>query len=92
MNQSTVLRRCIACKKLIDRQELFRVIRDYRDGVVLDKGMGRSAYLCQSEDCLDEACRRKRFHRALRCEVPISVIEILRNRLNHCNDSLTEAR
>ena len=91
MKQKPVLRRCVACKKLLDRKQLWRVVRDYQDGVVLDKGMGRSAYLCPHENCLKEAWQRKRLQKALRCEVDVSVIEVLQNRLNHGNESITKA-
>ena len=91
MKQNPVLRRCVACRKLADRKYLFRVIRDYQDGIVLDKGMGRSAYLCIQEDCVKEAWQRKRLQKALRCQVDVSVIEVLQNRLNHCKDSITKA-
>ena len=77
-----VLRRCVACRQLLDRRQLWRVIRDHQDGVVLDAGMGRSAYLCQTEACLDEARRRKRLNKALRCQVPDSVVEVLQERLS----------
>ncbi|KGG10812.1 hypothetical protein EV11_1881 [Prochlorococcus sp. SS52] len=53
--------------------------------------MGRSAYLCPSENCLKEAWQRKRLQKALRCQVNVSVLEVLQNRLNHCNDSITKA-
>ena len=76
-----VLRRCVACRQLLDRQQLWRVIRDHQDGVLLDRGMGRSAYLCPTEACLDEARRRKRLNKALRCQVPDSVMEALQERL-----------
>lgn len=77
-----VLRRCVACRALLDRQQLWRVIRDHQDGVLLDRGMGRSAYLCPTEACLDEARRRKRLNKALRCQVPDSVITVLQERLS----------
>jgi len=77
-----VLRRCVACRQLLDRSLLWRVIRDHKDGVLLDRGMGRSAYLCPTEACLDEACRRKRLNKALRCQVPDSVVEVLQERLS----------
>ncbi|WP_269621837.1 YlxR family protein [Prochlorococcus marinus] len=92
MKHKQILRRCVTCRKLIDRKELWRVVRDYQDGVVLDKGMGRSAYLCPQENCLKEAWHRKRLQKALRCQVDVSVIEVLQDRLNHCNDSITKAR
>ncbi len=91
MNQNPVLRRCVSCRKLIDRQKLWKVTKDYQDGVVLDKGMGRSAYLCPNESCLEEAIRRKRLQKALRCKIQSSVLEVLQNRLNRGNDSSSEA-
>ena len=77
-----ILRRCVACRQLLDRQLLWRVIRDHQDGVLLDRGMGRSAYLCPTETCLDEARRRKRLNKALRCQVPDSLIAVLQERLS----------
>ncbi len=91
MNQKTVLRQCVACRKLLNRELLWRVIRDHKDGVILDKGMGRSAYLCPNENCLKEAMQRKRLQKALRCQVNVTVIEVLQKRLNRGNDSITEA-
>ena len=93
MNTSRpVLRRCVACRELFDRSILWRVIRDHQDGVLLDQGMGRSAYLCPKESCLEEAQRRKRLHKALRCQVPNSAIEELRTRLKPNKESAAEAR
>ncbi len=92
MKPSKVLRRCVACKKLLDRQQLWRVIRDHQDGVVLSFGMGRSAYLCPNEDCLDVAQRKKRLQKALRCKVPESVFEVLQKRLIQSNELATKAR
>ena len=93
MNASRpVLRRCVACRELFDRSILWRVIRDHQDGVLLDQGMGRSAYLCRRESCLEEAQRRKRLHKALRCQVPDSAIEELRKRLKSNKQSVAEAR
>ena len=92
MNQRPVLRRCVTCRQLLDRKQLWRVIRDHQEGVVLDEGMGRSAYLCPNEACLEEALRRKRLQKALRCQVPNSVVEVLQKRLNHSFDSAAEAK
>ena len=64
MSHRPVLRRCVACRQLLDRRQLWRVIRDHQDGVLLDEGMGRSAYLCREENCLEEATRRKRLQKA----------------------------
>ena len=82
MNQRPVLRRCVSCRKLLNREKLFKVTRDHQDGVVLNDGMGRSAYLCPNEICIEDSWRRKRLQKALRCQVPASVIEVLQKRLN----------
>ena len=87
-----VLRRCVACRELLDRSLLWRVIRDHRDGVLLDQGMGRSAYLCPQESCLEEAQRRKRLQKALRCQVPDSVMATLKQRLLPEKETVAEAR
>jgi len=92
VNQRPILRRCIACRKLLDRKQLLKVTKDHQNGVVLEGGMGRSAYLCPTEACLDESYRRKRLQKALRCQIPASVMEMLQKRLNHSMDAVAEAR
>jgi predicted RNA-binding protein YlxR (DUF448 family) len=76
-----VLRRCVACRQLRDRQELWRVVRLAEGGLAMDRGMGRSAYLCPQPDCLDEARRRRRLQRALRCAVDDTILNTLEQRL-----------
>ena len=77
MSAKPILRRCVACRQLQDRRHLWRVSRDHKDGVLLDLGMGRSAYRCPKEECLEEARRRKRLQKALRCQVPDAVLTTL---------------
>jgi predicted RNA-binding protein YlxR (DUF448 family) len=76
-----VLRRCVACRTLADRRHLWRVIRLAGGGFALDRGMGRSAYVCPSHHCLEDTQRRRRLQRALRCQVPNSILESLQARL-----------
>ena len=75
----------------MDRRLLWRLIRDHRDGVLLDKGMGRSAYLCPRKTCLEEAYRRKRLQKALRCQVPETVLAALEQRLSRQTEESAEA-
>ncbi len=76
-----VLRRCVSCRRLADRREFWRLIRLGGGRVVLDEGMGRSAYLCPTRTCLEEARRRKRLQKALRCPVPAEILTELEARL-----------
>lgn len=76
-----VLRRCVACRTLADRRHFWRVVRLAGGGFALDQGMGRSAYVCPSHDCLQDSQRRRRLQRALRCQVPASILDSLQARL-----------
>lgn len=87
-----VLRRCVACRCLSDRRRLWRVIRLAGGGIALDQGMGRSAYLCPQATCLEEARRRRRLQRALRCQVADSIIGALASRLDPTAGADAEAR
>jgi len=87
-----VERRCVACRRLADRRELWRVIRLAEGGLALDQGMGRSAYLCPTLPCLEDTRRRRRLQRALRCPVPDSVLTALADRLEPGTPAGAEAR
>jgi|GEM_PF-668877 predicted RNA-binding protein YlxR (DUF448 family) len=77
-----VERRCISCRSLFDRQQLWRVVRLAGGaGVQLDEGMGRSAYLCPNQQCLEEARKRRKLQRSLRVNVDDSIYNALANRL-----------
>jgi predicted RNA-binding protein YlxR (DUF448 family) len=71
----------VTCRQLLDRQRLWRVIRLAQGGVALDNGMGRSAYVCPNQDCFEEAKRRRKLQKALRCQVADSLLEALEQRL-----------
>ena len=61
---STVMRKCCACGKIIDRRELLRIMRDSKTGEVIinpgTKQFGRSIYLCKNSECLKLAQKKKR--------------------------------
>jgi predicted RNA-binding protein YlxR (DUF448 family) len=82
----------VSCRELLDRQQLWRIVRLAEGGIGLDQGMGRSAYLCPNQVCLEEAKRRKRLQRALRCQVAETIVETLEQRLNTSADPASEAR
>ena len=92
MSGRSVLRRCVTCRELLDRRQLWRVIRLAEGGLALDQGMGRSAYLCPDQNCLEEAKRRKKLQKALRCQVADSIYAALEQRLNATPGAGVEAR
>ena len=92
MKERSVLRRCVTCRELLDRRRLWRVIRLADGGLALDQGMGRSAYLCPTRDCLEEARRRKKLQKGLRCQVADSIYAALEQRLHATSPAGSEAR
>ena len=92
MSERPVLRRCVSCRQLLDRRQLWRVIRLAEGGMSLDQGMGRSAYLCPNRDCLEEAKRRRKLQKALRCQVAESIVAALEQRLLTTRAADAEAR
>ncbi|MGF1494494.1 MAG: YlxR family protein [Microcoleaceae cyanobacterium] len=75
-------RRCVVCRKIAPKQAFWRLVRQYPSNQVqLDKGMGRSAYLCPTADCLRAAQKKNRLGRALRANVPEELYRVLWERL-----------
>ncbi len=61
-----VVRRCVSCACLKDRTRMLRLVRLASGGLGLGQGFGRSAYVCRSRRCLQDARRRKRIQKSLR--------------------------
>jgi predicted RNA-binding protein YlxR (DUF448 family) len=76
-------RRCVSCGKLAPKAEFWRVVRTSRGEILLDQGMGRSAYICPNAQCLHHAKHRKRLARALKAEVPPEIFKQLLLRLDN---------
>jgi predicted RNA-binding protein YlxR (DUF448 family) len=75
-------RRCIICRRVAPKEAFWRIVRVYPSRQVqLDRGMGRSAYLCPQESCLRAACQKNRLGRALKAPVPDSLYQCLWERL-----------
>jgi uncharacterized protein len=75
-------RRCLSCRKIALKEEFWRIVRVFPSGKVqLDEGMGRSAYICPSVNCLGVAQKKNRLGRALRVPVPDDIYQGLWKRL-----------
>ncbi|MEM9903823.1 MAG: YlxR family protein [Cyanobacteria bacterium P01_D01_bin.44] len=74
---------CVSCRKLAPKQDFWRIVRVYPTRVVqLDEGMGRSAYLCPTQACLQVAQKKNRLGRALRASVDVELYQQLQQRLH----------
>lgn len=76
-------RRCVSCRKVSPKEDFWRIVRAYPSGqVVLDRAMGRSAYLCPHESCLSTAQKKNRLGRALKAPVTPELYQMLWQRLS----------
>ncbi len=65
-------RTCVGCRKRRKKRALLRVVADERGHLRPDAGQvarGRGAYLCPDAGCVEAACRRSAWNRALRRRV-----------------------
>ena len=73
------LRMCVACRVMKPQNELIRVVKDKETGKVsLDtekKLMGRGAYICKKEDCINSAQKRRGLERHFKCAVSGEIYE-----------------
>ena len=66
IKKNPVMRRCISCRITFDRNSLFKITNDHKLGIMLNQGMGRSAYVCKSEKCYTDSKLQKKLQKALK--------------------------
>lgn len=76
-------RRCLSCRRVAPKTEFWRVVRLYPNHQIqLDRGMGRSAYLCPQLSCLQGARHKNRLGKVLKAAIPASIYQELESRLD----------
>jgi len=84
--QIPVLRVCISCRKTYDRKDLLKITKDYKQGIMLQKGMGRSAYICKSKKCCLDSKIKKKLQKALKTFLDPEFIDIFEKEITSYND------
>ena len=70
-----VMRICISCRKTYDRKNLLKITKDHKKGIIFDKGIGRSAYICKSKECYSDSKIKKKLQKALKIFLEPEFIE-----------------
>ncbi|MEP0894024.1 YlxR family protein [Leptolyngbya boryana FACHB-1624] len=71
-------RRCICCRKVAPKAEFLRIVRLHPSHeIAINTGMGRSAYLCPTADCLKAVQKKDRLSRVLKAPVPPEIYQTL---------------
>ena len=86
IQQTHVLRICISCRKTYDRNHLIKITKDHKQGIMLHKGMGRSAYICQSKTCYSDSKIKKKLQKALKTSLEPEFIDIFEKEIASYND------
>ncbi len=60
------MRICISCRQTYDRENLFKITKDHKQGIMFQKGIGRSAYICKSKNCYTDSKIKKKLQKALK--------------------------
>ena len=85
--QPPVMRLCISCRKTYDRRDLLKITKDHKQGIMFQKGMGRSAYICKSKECYTDSKIKKKLQKALKTFLEPEFIEFFLKELTSCNDN-----
>ena len=86
IRQNPIMRICISCRKTYDRKYLIKITKDHKQGVMLQKGMGRSAYICKSKQCLADSKIKKKLQKALKTSLEPDFIYIFEKEITSYND------
>lgn len=74
------LRSCIVCRQQKDKSELLRIVRSSDGEISLDttgRAAGRGAYVCNCDECVTGAVKKRVFNRVFKEQVDGSVYERL---------------
>ena len=86
IKQSPIMRLCISCRKTYDRKDLLRITKDHKQGIMLQKGIGRSAYICKSKKCYSDSKIKKKLQKALKTTLESEFIDIFKKEITSYND------
>ena len=76
-------RKCVGCGELKNIDNLIKITRQNADGTVFvnpnSKIFGRSAYLCYNKTCIEDAFRKNKLQKSLRCKISEDLKGIIEN-------------
>ena len=86
IRQNPVMRICISCRKTFDRKHLIKITKDHKQGILFQKGIGRSAYICKSIKCCSDSKIKKKLQKALKISLEPEFIDIFEKEITSFND------
>ena len=86
IRRTPVLRICISCRKTFDRKHLIKITKDHKQGIIFQKGMGRSAYICNSKKCHSDSKIKKKLQKALKTFLEPEFFDNFKKEITSYND------
>ena len=81
----TVMRRCISCRAILDRKSLLELTNDHQKGILINSGMGRSAYICKTKSCTGDSKIKKKLQKALKRSIGTTFYKIFEMEIENYN-------
>ena len=85
IEKTPVMRICISCRKTFNRENLLKITKDHKQGIIFQKGMGRSAYICKSKKCYSDSKIKKKLQKALKTILDPEFMEIFEKEITSHN-------
>ena len=86
IQQTPIMRICISCKKTYDRKNLLKITNDHKLGLMFQKGIGRSAYICKTKKCFSDSKIKKKLQKSLKTSLEPEFIEFFEKEITSYND------
>ena len=86
IKNSPVMRICISCRKTYDRKNLLKITKDHKQGIIFQRGMGRSAYICKSKKCFSDSKIIKKLQKALKTSLEPEFVDIFEKEITSYDD------
>ena len=87
IQQVPVMRICIICRKTYDRKYLFKITKDHEQGIMFQKGIGRSAYICKSKKCYSDSKIKKKLQKSLKTFLKPEFLDFFEKEITSYNDN-----
>lgn len=78
--KKTPQRMCIACRNMVDKRQLIRIVRSPEGVFSIDftgKKSGRGAYVCDSDACIEKCLKQRLLNKNFKCDISPAVYEEL---------------
>ena len=79
------IRKCVGCGELKPREEMIKITKEHSTEQVVvnpnSKIFGRSVYLCYNKSCIEQAFKKNRLQKMLKCSISADLKGLLDGQL-----------